>query len=260
MIIIGERINATRKPIADALAERNPEVIASETRKQDAAGADFIDVNAASNPAQEAELLSWAVGVVQQNTALPLCIDSADPEALRGALELVEADRVMINSVTLEEGRPEAVLPLAAEYGAHLVALTMDESGLPKTTEERVRIAARLIEAAEAAGVPKERLYVDPCVQPVGTNQDQGIAVVGAVRRIMRDFPGVHTTCGLSNIGFGLPRRHLLNRTFLGALIVAGLDSAIIDPTEPGITDVVLAAEALAGRDEFCMDYIRAMR
>lgn len=260
MLVIAERINATRSRIARALKERDSALIAEEARRQAEVGADFIDVNAASNPAQEAELLAWAVGVVQQSTDRPICLDSANPQALEAGLELIEGDAVMVNSVTLEEGRPQAVLPLAAKHGARLIALTMDEKGLPKTTDERVQIAGRLVEAAESAGVPRERLYIDPCVQPVSTSPEQGLAVLEAVERIMGAYPGIHTTCGLSNISFGLPRRGLLNRIYLAALVMAGLDSAIIDPTASGMMDSVLAAEALAGRDEFCMNYLQAMR
>lgn len=260
MLVIAERINATRTRIARALDRRDAGLIAREARAQAEAGADFIDVNAASDPKSELKNLAWAIGVVQEHTDLPLCLDSASPAALRRGLELVRSDAVMLNSVTAEQQKLDAVLPLAAESGALLVALTMDEGGVPKTAEQRVDIAGRLIEACESAGVPRERLYVDPCVQPVSTDIGQGPEVIAAVRRITDEFEGVHTTCGLSNVSFGLPRRGLLNRTFLVCLIAAGLDAAICDPTAPGLMDAVRAAEALVGRDEYCMDYIRAMR
>ncbi len=260
MLIIAERINATRKTIARALLERDADRIARETKRQSEAEADFIDVNAGSDPAREVENLQWAVEVVQRNTDLPLCLDSANPDALRAGLELVEGDTVMLNSVTAEPERMAQVLPIAAGSGALLVALALDGRGLPETAERRVEIAGRLIEAAEGAGVARERVYVDPCIQPISTSPEQGMAVISAVRQIMEAFPGVHTTCGLSNISFGLPNRGLINRTYLGCLIAAGLDSAIVDPTAEGLMDTVRATEALAGRDEFCMNYIRAMR
>jgi len=260
MIVIAERINATRRRIARALDERDADRIAREARIQTEAGADFIDVNAASNPAQETENLLWAVEVVQDSTDLPLCLDSASPGALRTALELIEGDTVMLNSVTAEKAKMEAVLPIAAEFGTHLVALTMDDTGLPTTAEQRVDIAGRLVEAAAQAGIGAEKLYVDPCIQPLCTSPDQARECLAAVSRIMAAFPGIHTTCGLSNISFGLPQRGLVNRTYLACLIMAGLDSAIIDPTAEGMMDTACAAEALAGRDEFCMNYISRMR
>ncbi len=260
MLVIAERINATRSAIARALEERDADLLAQEAQTQADAGADFIDVNAGKDPAKEPENLAWAVRVVQEATDLPLCVDSSNPEALEVALDLVERRPVMLNSVTAEPQRMQQVLPLAADSGARLVALTMDEGGLPKTAEERVDIADRLVEAATEAGVEVGRLYVDPCIQPVSTNPEQGMEVIGAVFRVMEAFPGIHTTGGLSNVSFGLPRRNVVNRTFLAQLIAAGLDSAIMDPTAEGMMETVLAGEALAGRDDFCMNYVRAMR
>jgi 5-methyltetrahydrofolate corrinoid/iron sulfur protein methyltransferase len=260
MIVIAERINATRKRIAQALEARDAGRIAREARVQAEAGADFIDVNAASNPARELDDLLWAVGVVQEATDKPLCLDSASPKALRAALNAVQRRPVILNSVTAEKAKMESVLPLAAEFGAGLVALTMDESGLPSTADQRVEIAGRLLEAANAAGVGPKQLYIDPCIQPLSTSPDQAPACLEAVTRIMADYPGVHTTCGLSNISFGLPERGLVNRTYLACLLMAGLDSAIIDPTAEGMMDTAAAADALAGRDEYCMNYIRRMR
>jgi len=257
MIIIAERINATRRRVAKALEQRDADYIARQVRIQAEAGADFIDVNAASDPHSEVENLKWAVTLVQQTTDLPLCIDSSSPEGFRAALPLVDRRPVIINSVNGEKEKMEAILPLVAEYDTSVVALTMDESGLPTTTEQRLEIAESIINAAEAAGIQADRIYVDPCVQPLSTSPDQVTAVVEAVAEIMQRFPGVHTTCGLSNVSFGLPYRSILNRVFLAYLIRAGLDSAIIDPTERDMVATILAAEALVGRDEFCMNYIR---
>jgi len=260
MLVIAERINATRRRIARAFEERDANLLAREARKQAKAGAGFIDVNAGSDPAREVENLQWAVEVVQDAVELPLCLDSPNPEALRAGVALIRADQVMLNSVTGEQEKMDKVLPLAAECGARLVALAMDDRGLPETADRRVEIAAAIVKAAGDHGIPADRLYVDPCIQPVSTNPAQAMEVVSAVFRIMQAFEGIHTTCGLSNISFGLPGRALINRTYLGALIMAGLDSAIVDPTADGLMDTVRAAEALAGRDEFCMNYIRAAR
>jgi len=260
MLIIAERINATRSRIAHALRWRDAGLIAREARAQAETGASFIDINAGSDPAREAEDLEWAVSVVQQATDLPICLDSSNPEVLRRGLELLSGKAVMLNSVTGEKAKLSAVLPLASESGALLVALAMDDRGLPDTAERRVEITGAIVRAAEAAGIGRDRLYVDPCIQPLSTSPDQARAVLAAILRIMAAFPGIHMTCGLSNISFGLPNRALLNRTYLACLILAGLDSAIVDPTSDGLMDAVRAAQALAGRDEYCMNYIRAMR
>jgi len=260
MLIIAERINATRSRIARALRQRDAAVIAREARVQTEAGASYIDVNAGAVPAREIEDLEWAVGIVRQSTDLPLCIDSPNPAVLRRGLELLKGGPAMINSVTGEAAKMKAVLPLAAEFGCLLVALAMDDRGLPETAQKRVEIASKIVKAAEAHGVERARIYLDPCIQPLSTSPAQAEAVRAAVGEIMRALPGVHTTCGLSNISFGLPDRALLNRTYLACLIAAGLDSAIVDPTAEGIMDTVRAAEALAGRDEYCIEYIRALR
>jgi 5-methyltetrahydrofolate--homocysteine methyltransferase len=260
MIVIAERINATRSRIARAMEERDAKHIARETRRQAEAGATYIDVNAGSSPARELESLKWAVDIVQKNTDLPLCIDSPNPDVLRAGLELIEGDRVMLNSVTAEAEKMEQVFPIAAEAGAMLVALAMDDSGLPQTADQRVDIAGKLVETAASHGITADRLLVDPCIQPLSTSPDQAMEALSAVFRIMQWFEGIHTTCGLSNISFGLPRRALVNSTYMACLIMAGLDSAIIDPLAPGMMDAVRAGEALAGRDEYCMAYIQAMR
>jgi len=260
MIVIGERINATRKRIARAMAERDAGRIARETRKQQAAGANFIDVNAGSDPAREVENLKWAVGIVQDNTDLPLCIDSAGAEGFRAALEVIKGDDVMLNSVNGEPERMEQVLPIAAGAGARLVCLLMDERGLPTGVDDRMEIAAKIVKRAEGAGIGVERLYVDPCVQPLSTNPDQVGAVIETVRRVMTEFPGIHCTGGLSNVSFGLPYRSVLNRVFITLLVQAGLDACIIDPTEPDTMATVLAAEAICGKDDFCMNYIQGER
>jgi len=260
MIIIAERINATRKSIAKALKEKDEQLIVSETEKQAEAGADFIDVNAGSDPETEVESLSWAVGVVQGSTELPLCLDCASPRGFEKALEVVEKKEVMLNSVNGEKDKLESILPIAADSEARLVGLLMDERGLPQTMEDRLEVAEKIVNKADEAGIPADRLYLDPCIQPLSTTPQDVKNVIESVGKIMSSFPGVHTTAGLSNIGFGLPYRSILNRVFLTYLIHAGMDSAILDPTEYDMMATVYAAEALAGRDDFCMNYIQADR
>ncbi len=260
MQIIAERINATRSPIAKAINDRKSDHIAEETRRQDEAGADWIDVNAGSDPDKELENLQWAVEVVQANTDLPLCIDSSTPDVFRTILPMLENEDMMVNSVNGEESKMKGILPVAAEFNTRLVALTMSEGGLPKSVDERLSIAEKILNAAADAGLDADHIYFDPCVQPASTSQDQAQQVVESVKAIKAEFPEAKTTCGLSNVSYGLPYRGILNRTFLSFLLQVGLDSAIVDPTEPDMVPTVLAAEVLAGSDQMCMNYITAQR
>jgi 5-methyltetrahydrofolate--homocysteine methyltransferase len=260
VIVIAERINATRKRIRRALEERDEGHIRREVEKQARYSATYIDLNAGSDPARETENLCWLVKVALNATELPLAIDTANPEALAAALKLVEGRDVMINSVTGEKESMEQVLPLAAESGASLVALTHDEAGLPTSVGQRIEVTGRIVEAAGAHDIPVSRLFIDPCIQPLSTSPDQAAVCIEAVRRIMDEFPGIHTTCGESNISFGLPYRSIVNRAYLTMLLAAGLDSAVIDPTDRDMIATILATEALVGKDDYCMNYIMAER
>lgn len=260
MQIIAERINATRSSIAKAIEDRDADHIAEETRKQDEAGAHWIDVNAGSDPDKELENLKWLVGVVQDNTDLPLCVDSSTANVFETILPLLENDDTMINSVNGEDEKIENILPVAAEHNTRLVALTMGKGGLPKSVDERLSIVEKILDAAADKGLDADHVYFDPCIQPVSTSQDQARQVVESVQAIKEKFPEAKTTCGLSNVSYGLPYRNVLNRTFLSFLLQAGLDSAIIDPTEPDMVATVLAAEVLSGNDQMCMNYITAQR
>lgn len=259
MLVVGERINSTRKRIREAIQSRDADLIIREAKNQVTAGAGYIDVNAGSSVAHEAEDLTWLVETVQAAVDVPLCIDSANPAAIEAALA-VTRETPLINSITGEKARMESILPLVKKSGASVVALVMDDSGMPEDAAARLKVAETLLPALQEQGIPYDRVYVDPLVRPVSTDTTQGKAVLETVSRIMADYPGIHTICGLSNISFGLPVRNVLNSTFLALMLQAGLDSAIIDPTEPRMMATVFAAEALMGRDEFCMEYIEANR
>jgi 5-methyltetrahydrofolate--homocysteine methyltransferase len=259
MLIVGERINSTRKRIREAVRARDAAFISTEAKNQVAAGADYVDVNAGTSVAHEIDDLKWLVETVQKAVEAPLCLDSANPAALAAGLAVVDKAPI-INSITGEKARMEAILPLVRESGASVVALVMDDSGMPEDAEGRLKVARSLIPAVEAAGVSRDRIYIDPLVRPVSTDARQGAEVLKTVRTVMTDWPGVHTICGLSNISFGLPVRNVLNTTFLALMIEAGLDGAIIDPTEPRMMATVAAARALLGLDEYCLGYIEAHR
>ena len=259
MIIIGERINTSRKRINKAVAGRDAAFIRKEAAKQAAAGATHIDVNAGTSVSKEADDLKWLVETVQSEVDLPLCIDTASGEALRGAVALA-AKTPVVNSITGEAERRGEILPVVVESGAEVVALTMDDSGLPEDLEGRLKVARELVKELGAAGVEESRIHFDPLIRPVSTNPEQAECAADAVRALREEFPGAGSVCGLSNVSFGLPRRSLLNRTYLAMMVAAGIKGVIIDPTEPGMMATLYAARALAGEDEYCMGYIAAER
>ena len=260
MLIIGERINSSRTPIADAISSRNAGFIQSEAKAQVDAGADYLDVNAGSFIGEEAKHLSWLIEVVQEPTDCPICIDSPDPAVIKSVLPLVKTGVPMINSITLEPARLERILPLIVEYKCKVIGLCQTEDSIAETTEDKVKLAGQLVEKVTASGVLLDDLYIDPLVYPIGTNTESALATLNAIEQIMKQFPGVHTTCGLTNISYGLPNRKLVNRTFLVAAIVRGLDSAIMDPTDKMLYGSLKTALMVMGKDEFCMEYVSAYR
>jgi len=259
MLIIGERINSSRKSIAGAIASGDRAFIQQEAKLQAEAGADYIDVNAAACLGEEIEKLKWLIEAVQEATELPLCIDSPDYKAIRAVLPMLKT-APMINSITLEPERLEGVLAAAVEYKAKVIGLCQSEDVIAETAEAKVDLAGQLIEAVKAAGLSLDDLYIDPLVYPLGVNATSAQAALEAIERIMKEFPGVHTTCGLTNVSHGLPARKLVNRTFLTACIVRGLDSAIMDPTDKLLYSALKAAVLIAGNDYFCMEFIQAFR
>lgn len=256
MLIVAERINASRRAIRAAIEARDADAIRREATAQTAAGAHYVDVNGGTFPGREAELLGWLVEVVQEATALPLCLDSPDPAALATALPRVKTPRPMVNSINLEGDRFERMLPLVLEFGAKVVALAQGQGVPPATAEAKVELASRLVDRLVAGGVPLDDIYVDPLVFPVGVDPGSALATIDAIGGIMRRYPGVHTLCGLTNVSHGLPARALVNRTFLVAAMGRGMDAAIIDPTDAQLMTALRAAEAVLGRDEYCMAFI----
>lgn len=260
MIIIGETINSTRKPIQEAIARKDASFLQRLAQAQAEAGADYIDVNAGAFVEREAELMEWLVQVVQQVSEVPLCLDSANPAALESGLKANNKGKPIVNSITTEEAQFRKVLPLILRYQVPVVALALDDQGIAKTGQDRFAVAKRLIGALCAEGVAPERIFLDPLIQPISVQNDFGLIAIEVIRRVKQEFPHVNTTCGLSNISFGLPERAKLNRIFLTMAMAAGLDSAILDPLDHELMDAIKASNALLGRDQFCMSYIKAFR
>jgi 5-methyltetrahydrofolate--homocysteine methyltransferase len=261
MIVVGELINASRKAMGPAIEKKDAAEIQRVAVEQREAGADYIDVNAGIFVGQEAEYLTWLVQTVQEAVAAPCCIDSPDPRAIEAALKVHKGPAApMINSISLEKDRYEALLPLVAGTDLKVVALCMSDEGMPETADQRIQIAGRLIEGLTRNGVAIGNIFVDPLVQPLSTRSDFGVEFLKAVEGIMTGFPGVHTMCGLSNISYGLPERKLLNQTFAVMAVAKGLDGLIINPLDRRMMANLVAAEALAGRDNYCMKYLKAYR
>jgi cobalamin-dependent methionine synthase I len=259
MEIIGEKINGTRKRVAQAIAERDADFIRDMARKQAEAGAAWLDVNAGTHPKQEPNDLVWLVENVQAATDTPLSLDSANPQALAVAIRAVNKTP-MINSISGEPERLENILPLVAEHGCCVIALAMGKTKIPETSEDRVAVIHKVMEATHAAGIPDEQVYVDPLAMTIGTCGQSGPVFFDTLRAVHAAYPEVHFTAGLSNISFGLPARSFINRAFLTLALAAGLDSAILDPLDRELRAALLAAELVLGRDDYCLNYTRAYR
>ncbi|MBW1794106.1 MAG: methyltetrahydrofolate cobalamin methyltransferase [Deltaproteobacteria bacterium] len=257
MLIVGEKINTSRKSIAEAVETGDAAFIVRIAREQVAAGAHFIDVNAGTFLKEEVDYLPWLVETVQGAVDIPLCLDSPNPEALVKALECHKGEP-MINSISLEEDRFRNLLPVVTSQPCKVVALCMAQTSMPTTADERTAVASELIERLTKAGVALEKIYVDPLAQPVSVDVTMGSAVLKAIAVIMERFPGVNTICGLSNISYGLPARRLVNRTFLTLALAHGLSVAILDPTDKRLMANLLTSEMLLGHDEYCTNFIDA--
>jgi 5-methyltetrahydrofolate--homocysteine methyltransferase len=258
-VIIGERINPTgRKKLAAEMAEGDFSTVIADVARQVEAGAQMLDVNAGIPLADEPAILAETVKLVQSLTDVPLSIDSSIVEALEAGLSVYQG-KALVNSVTGEDERIEAVLPLVARHGAAVVAITNDETGISEDPDVRFEVARKIISAAADHGIPKEDVVVDPLLMPVGAMATAGRQVFHLVRRLREEL-GVNTTCGASNVSFGLPNRAGINATFLAMAIAAGMTSAITNPIEPEIRQAVLAADVLSGHDPECGRWIRAYR
>ncbi len=259
MQIIGEKINGTRKRVNEAILSRDAEFIRRLAGEQLDAGVDLLDVNAGTSPEREADDLVWLVETVQQDVDVPLCLDSVNPVALRQAIQHVKA-APMINSVNGDPERLSGILPIVAARQCMVIALAMDGTGIPKTLDDRLGAARKVIDATREAGVRDNLVYVDPLVMTIATDKEAGLSALATIRAIKAEFPEVHITCGLSNISYGLPGRARLNAAFLTLAMEAGLDSAIVDPNSREFRQSLLITETLLGRDPFCRRYTKAVR
>ena len=259
MQMIGEKINGTRKAVGAAIANRDADFIRNLARKQVDAGAHWLDVNAGTPPDRERDDLVWLVRQVQEVVDVPLSLDSANPQALSAAIGEVKRTP-LINSISGEPDRLSGVLPLVAQHGCEVIALAMDAKGIPADVAARLAVVHALFTATRAAGVPDEKVYVDPLVMTIATNIDCGHIALDTIRAVRAAYPQAHISTGLSNVSYGLPARALINRTFLTLAVAAGMDTAIVDPLDRELKAALLATDLLLGRDKHCLSYTRAFR
>ena len=258
-VIIGERINPTgRKLLAAEMAAGDFSRVEADARAQVEAGAHMLDVNAGIPLADEPAILAKAIQLVQSITDLPLSIDSSIVAALEAGLSVYQG-KALVNSVTGEEERLEQVLPLIKKYGAAVVAISNDETGISEDPDVRFAVAKRIVERAADHGIPACDIVVDPLVMPIGAINRGGVQVMRLVRRLREEL-GVNTTCGASNISFGLPHRHGINGAFLPMAIASGMTSAIMNPLHAEDMTAIMAANVLNGVDRNCRAWIRKFR
>jgi cobalamin-dependent methionine synthase I len=258
--VIAERINMTRKRIREEVWKRNEEFIISEVNKQEKAGATHIDVNAGGDPGKEIEDMIWLTNIVSKATKLPLVFDSANGKVIEEGLKICNREGTIVNSITAEEKKIGEILPIIKKYTTGITVLTMDDNGMPSDYEGRMDIARKMVKLLEDEGIAQDKIYIDTLARPISTEPKQAQFVLQTVRAIKKEFPSAHLCFGLSNISFGLPKRNNLNKVFFAMLIEAGCDGAILDPTEPGMMTTLFSARAVAGFDEYCMEYITAYR
>jgi cobalamin-dependent methionine synthase I len=259
MLVVGERINTSRKAVNEAVEKRDADYIRADVRKQAQAGAHYIDVNAGSRIGSEREDLNWLIQVIESAVEIPLALDSPDPAVLREVIRTVK-QKPMINSTTAEKDRFAAMKAVVEERDCDLVALCMDERGIPRSIDQVLENASRLVGDLTKMGVAIENIHLDPMIQPISIDKANGTIALESIRRLHQEFRGVKTICGLSNISYGLPRRPLVNRAFLVLCLGAGLTGAIVDPLDRKIMTAMIVAEMLLGKDNFCLNYIKASR
>lgn len=256
-VLIGERINPSgKKKLGEALKEGNLDIVRKEAKAQTEAGADILDVNVNVFGIDETALLPKAVKAVMESSELPLCLDSAVPEALEAAIKVYKG-KPLINSVTGEEHSLNKILPVVKKHGTAVVGLVQDDEGIPRTPEKRLAVAKKIVERAEKMGIPREDIIIDCLSLAVGAEANSGIVALGTIKLIKEEL-GLNMTLAVSNMSFGLPDRELLNNAFVAAVIAAGVTCIIVDAKK--IRPAVLAADLVMSHDKYARRYVENFR
>ncbi len=258
-VIIGERINPTgRKILAEEMKNGDYSRVEADALAQVLAGAHMLDVNAGIPLADEPRILAETIKLVQSITDVPLCIDSSIIAALEAGLAVYQG-RALVNSVTGEDESLERVLPLVAKYGASVVAISNDETGISEDPNVRFAVAKKIVQRAADHGISHDRVVVDPLVMPIGAINSAAVQVMHLVRRLREELK-VNTTCGASNVSFGLPNRNGVNSAFLTMAMGAGMTSAITNPLHAEVVQAVMGADVMLGHDPHCANWIKKFR
>lgn len=259
MIIIGEKLNGSIPSMAKAIREKDAATIRDCAKRQVEAGADYLDVCASVEVEYEVETLKWLIDLVQEVTDVPICVDSPSPHSCVAALPFCNKPGI-VNSVSMEGGKIDVIFPVIAKSKWDCVALLCDEKGIPDSVERRLEVFEAIMKKAKEYKIDPSRLHIDPLVETLATQETALTTFVECAREIKKRYPTVHVTSGLSNISFGLPARKLINQTFMVLAVNAGMDSAIMDPTNRDLLGMMYAAKALLGEDEYCLEYISAFK
>lgn len=259
-IMIGERINGMFTDIGEAVAKNDPRPIQAWAIKQKECGAHYLDVNVGPTASDRVKSMRWMVEVIQEVCDLPLALDSTNYDAIEAGLEVCKKPAI-INSCPCERDKIERVFPMAKKYGAGVIALTMDKTGVPKNADSRVAFAMELVAAADEFGVPTDEVYIDPLILPCNVAQDHAPEVLEALRQVktLAD-PAPKTVLGLSNVSQKTPDRELINRVYAAMAVACGLDAAIMDVTDSALVDTLATTEILLNRAIYCDSYIKVFK
>lgn len=257
MLIIGERINGMFSDIKEAIQDHNPAPVQEWARRQEESGARALDLNVGPAVADKAKAMKWLVEIVQEVSNLPLCLDSTDINAIEAGLKTCN-NPAIINSTNAEREKIESFFPLAVQYDAALIGLTMDKSGIPKDSDSRLAFAMELVAAADEYGLPLEDLLIDPLILPANVAQDHAPEVLKTLQQIkMLSDPPPRTVLGLSNVSQNCQNRLLINRTFMAMAMACGLDAAIADACDEALIEAVAAAEILLNQTVYCDSFVK---
>lgn len=259
MIIVGEKINGSIPAVAEAIANRDAEFIKNRAIAQAEAGATYIDCCASVPEAEEVETLKWMIDCIQEVTDLPIAVDSPSADVIAEAYKFCKKEGI-INSVSGEGDKVDKIFPLIADSKWGVICLLSDDSGIPKTAADRLKVFDFIISKAKEYNISPDRLYIDPLVEMLCTSEDGMAMNVEVMSTIRKQYPDIHLVAAVSNISFNLPVRKLVNLGYTVLAMNAGLDSAILDPLNRDMMGVIYATEALLGLDDFCMEYIGAYR
>lgn len=258
MILIGEKLNTSIPKTQTAVAGRDTDYLINLIETQVEAGADYLDINTAAGVEDELESMKWLTKLALDHSQAGIMLDSPSPEVISEAIQMVQGRPVIVNSVTLAS-RLE-LLPLIRETGSCVVALPIDDGGIPDTAQSRADNAGHLLDKITQAGIPPEKIFIDVLAESLAVSDLNLMRSIETILAIRSRFPGLKTVCGVSNVSFGLPKRININTAFLSAAVVAGLSAAILDVTSPTIKSALLSSLAVAGLDEYCLNYIAYMR